>query len=183
MKAKVSELRLYDGNPRIIDSHKYEALKKSLTEFPDMMKVRPVIIDENNVILAGNMRYRAWKELGNEEIEVKRVSLTEEQKKELVIKDNVSFGDWDDEVIEDKFPMFDDWFGKVNIDYSLLDYEDLSDDLDEYESNVKKAMHIKVDLSSEDAIMYNKHFRERKVYIGGLLLEELRNVKRSYEKG
>lgn len=183
MKIKVSQLNTYEDNPRIIDTHKYEALKKSLTEFPDMMSVRPIIIDENNTILAGNMRYKAWVELGNTEVEVKQVKdFTEKQKQELVIKDNISFGEWDEAIIQDKFPQFDDWFGKATIDYSILDYEDLEDEIDNYESNVKKAMHIKVDIPKDDVLRYNKHFRERNIYVGGLLLEELRNVKRGYEK-
>ena len=183
MKIKISELHAYQDNPRIIDTHKYEALKKSLKDFPDMMEVRPVIIDENNTILAGNMRYKAWVELGNTDIEVKQVKgWTQERKDELIIEDNISFGEWDEQVIQDKFPMFNDWFGKTTVDYSILDYEDLEDEIDTYESNVKKAIHIKVDLSSDDAIRYNKHFRERKVYLGGILLEELRNVKSEYEK-
>ena len=183
MKIKVSELCLLEKNPRIIDTHKYEALKKSLTDFPGMMNVRPIIVDEFGVILAGNMRYRAWVELGNKEIEAKVVeNLTEEQKQELIIKDNISFGEWDEEVIQDKFPQFNDWFGKTTIDYSILDYEDLEDEIDNYESNVKKAMHIKLDMPKDDVLRYNKHFRERNIYVGGLLLEELRNVKRGYEK-
>jgi len=183
MKIKVSQLNTYENNPRIIDTHKYEALKKSLTDFPDMMNVRPIIIDENNTILAGNMRYRALVELGNKDVEVKQVTnFTDKQKQELVIKDNISFGEWDEEVIQDKFPQFNDWFGKTTIDYSILDYEDLEDEIDNYESNVKKAMHIKVDMLKDDALRYNKHFRERNIYVGGLLLEELRNVKKGYEK-
>lgn len=183
MKIKVSQLKTYASNPRIIDTHKYEALKKSLTEFPDMMSVRPIIIDETNTILAGNMRYKAWVELGNTDVEVKQVKdFTEKQKQELVIKDNISFGEWDEEVIQDKFPQFNDWFGKATIDYSILDYEDLTEVIDNYESNVKKAMHIKLDMSKDDVLRYNKHFRERNIYVGGLLLEELRNAKRGYEK-
>ena len=183
MKISVSRLKPKTDNPRIIDTHKYETLKKSLSEFPDMLEMRPVIIDEDFNILAGNMRYKAWVELGHKEIPYKQVEgWDNKRKEELVIKDNITFGEWDEAVIEDKFPMFNDWFGKPTIDYSILDYEDLEDEIDNYESNVKKAMHIRVDMSKEDAIRYNKHFRERNIYIGGLLLEELRNIKSSYEK-
>lgn len=183
MKVKISQIKPYEHNPRIIDTHKYETLKQSLSEFPEMLEMRPVIIDEDNNILAGNMRYKAWVELGHKEIEVKQVTgWSQKKKEELIIKDNISFGEWDEQIIDDKFPMFNDWFGKPVLDYSILDYEDLEDEIDNYESNVKKAFHVKVDISKDDALEYNKHFRERNIYVGGLLLEELRNVKSSYEK-
>lgn len=183
MTRKISELTEQPNNPRLIDTHKYEALKKSLSDFPGMLELRPIIIDEDNIILAGNMRYKACVELGYKKVPVKVIeNLTDEQKKELVIKDNLAYGEWDDKIIEDKFPTFDDWAGRVSVDYSALDFEDLEDEIDGYESNVKKSMHIKVPGDSEYIKSLDRHFRERKIYVGGLLLDKLRSVKRGHEK-
>ena len=71
-------------------------LVKSIQEFPEMTELRPIVVDENNVILGGNMRYRAMQQLGYKQVEVVRVSgLSDEQKREFIIKDNVPFGEWD----------------------------------------------------------------------------------------
>ena len=83
-------------NPRQVNEVKFIKLKKSIQDLPQMLKLRPLIIDENNIILGGNMRYRALVELGYKEVYVmKTTELTEEQKKEFIVKDNLSFGDWD----------------------------------------------------------------------------------------
>ena len=183
MKKKINEIRPKEDNPRIIDTHKYETLKKSLEEFPDMMDIRPLIVDEEGTILASNMRYKALVELGYKEVPVKVLTgLSDSQKKEVVIKDNLSYGEWDTKLIADKFPSFDDWAGKQEFDYSVLDFEDLDDEIDAYESNVKKAMFIKVPGAPDYIKSLDKHFRERKIYVGGLLLDKMKNVKRGYEK-
>ena len=93
---KPSEIKENEQNPRFITDIKFEKLKKSIEEFPDMLEKRPLIIDENNVVLGGNMRLRALKELGYKKIPIIRAnSWTEEQKQEFLIKDNLGFGSWD----------------------------------------------------------------------------------------
>lgn len=92
----MSDIKLNDSNPRVIKDQQMKRLVKSIQDFPEMTELRPIVVDENNVILGGNMRYRAMKQLGYEQTEVVKVSgLTDEQKREFIIKDNVPFGDWD----------------------------------------------------------------------------------------
>ena len=92
----MSDIKLNDSNPRIIKDRQMKRLVKSIQDFPEMTELRPIVVDENNVILGGNMRYRAMQSLGYEQVEVVKVSgLTDEQKREFIIKDNVPFGDWD----------------------------------------------------------------------------------------
>lgn len=69
-KLPLSKLKLNPKNPRFIRDEKFEKLKKSLKDFPEMMEARPIVIDENNMILGGNMRFRAAKELGWKEVPV-----------------------------------------------------------------------------------------------------------------
>ena len=96
MKLKINELKSNENNPRVIKDHKFKKLIKSIKEFPQMLELRPIVIDENNVILGGNMRYRACKEAGLKEVPVKIAKgLTEEQKKEFIVKDNVGYGEWE----------------------------------------------------------------------------------------
>lgn len=93
---KLSEIKLNEDNPRTIKDRQMKRLVKSIQDFPEMTQLRPIVIDENNVILGGNMRYRAMQQLGYADTEVVKVSgLTDEQKREFIIKDNVPFGDWD----------------------------------------------------------------------------------------
>ena len=83
-------------NPRVIKDDKFKKLVNSIREFPEMLKLRPIVIDENNMVLGGNMRLAACKELGLKEVPTIQASeLTEEQKREFIIKDNVGFGEWD----------------------------------------------------------------------------------------
>jgi len=96
---KLKDIKPNPNNPRVIRDYKFQKLKQSISEFPKMLSLRPMVIDENNVVLGGNMRLRVLQELGFNDIDeswVKRSSdLTEEEKKRFIIADNVSFGEWD----------------------------------------------------------------------------------------
>ena len=112
---KLSSIKLNPNNPRLIKDEKFKKLCKSIEEFPQMMELRPIIVDEDGVILGGNMRYQALRHLGYKELEDKWVmrasDLTEEQKKEFIVKDNVGFGEWDWDVLANEWgelPL-EDW--------------------------------------------------------------------------
>ncbi len=101
-----------DSNPRHITTEKLEKLKKSIEQFPEMLKIRPIVVDDNMVALGGNMRLKASIELGLKKVHIiKAGNLTEAQKEEFIIKDNVGFGEWDWEVLYDEFDPVDleDW--------------------------------------------------------------------------
>lgn len=82
-------------NPRVIRDERFDQLVKSLKDFPDMAGVRPLIINEDNIVLGGNMRLRAMKDAGWTEVPVIRTNWTENQQREFIIKDNIAFGEWD----------------------------------------------------------------------------------------
>ena len=103
-KVKITEVKTNKENPRLIKDNKFKKLKASLKEFPEMLKLRPIIVDENNIILGGNMRYKACQELNFKEVYIlKAKDLTEEQKKEFIIKDNVGFGEWDWDILANRW--------------------------------------------------------------------------------
>ena len=92
----LTSIRTNDENPRILKDARFRQLVKSLREFPQMLDLRPIVVDEDGVVLGGNMRLRALQEIGATECPVTvAVGLTPEQKREFVIKDNGSFGEWD----------------------------------------------------------------------------------------
>jgi ParB-like chromosome segregation protein Spo0J len=101
------EIKTNPDNPRLIKDDKFKKLVQSIKDFPEMMELRPIIIDENNIIQGGNMRYKALIELGYKDIPdnwvKQRKDLTTEQWKEFVIKDNVGFGEWDWDVLANEW--------------------------------------------------------------------------------
>ena len=95
-KLKLSQIKPNPTNPRRIGTVEMERLVKSLQDFPEMLELREIIVDENNIILGGNMRYRALKQIGEKECIAKIVTgLTLDQKREFIIKDNSAFGQYD----------------------------------------------------------------------------------------
>ncbi|MBC6988957.1 ParB N-terminal domain-containing protein [Hymenobacter sp. BT491] len=92
----IEQVKLNDHNPRLIKDDRFAQLVKSLQEFPEMLHLRPLVVDEDGVVLGGNMRLHALLHLKHTEVPITRaLGLTEEQKREFVIKDNGSFGAWD----------------------------------------------------------------------------------------
>lgn len=93
---KIKEVKTNPNNPRFIKDDKFKKLVRSIKEFPEMLELRPIVVDKDNIVLGGNMRLRACKEAGLKEVHiVKADQLTEEQQREFIIKDNVGFGEWD----------------------------------------------------------------------------------------
>lgn len=128
-KINITKLKAHANNPRLIDEHKMDVLMKSIQDFPKMLELRPIIVDENFTILCGNMRYRACLHLNFTTVPCIQIKdLSKEKKEELLIKDNLNYGEWDDEMMEDVFNVTDieDWTGEVRVDYSFLDNIDFS---------------------------------------------------------
>lgn len=108
----IHEIKANPNNPRLIKDEKFAKLVKSIKEFPEMLELRPIVVNDDMVVLGGNMRLKACKEAGLIQIPViKASSLTEEQQKEFIIKDNVGFGEWDWELIANEWDAekLQDW--------------------------------------------------------------------------
>lgn len=96
MKVAISKIKSNPDNPRIIKDDKFKQLVKSIKDFPQMLELRPIVVDSDMVVLGGNMRLKACIEAGLKEVDILVADqLTEDQKKEFIIKDNVGFGEWD----------------------------------------------------------------------------------------
>ena len=95
-QVKINQVKGNPNNPRIIKNDKFKKLVKSIQEFPEMLKLRPIVVDENMIVLGGNMRLKASKDAGLKEVWIEIAEgLTDEQKKEFIVKDNVGFGEWE----------------------------------------------------------------------------------------
>ena len=100
----ISEIKANPNNPRVIKDDKFAKLVKSIKDFPEMLKLRPVVVNDDLIVLGGNMRLKACKEAGLKHIPIiKASSLTPEQQREFIIKDNVGFGEWDWELITNEW--------------------------------------------------------------------------------
>ena len=118
------------NNPRVIKDDKFKKLVQSIKDFPKMLELRSIVIDEDNVVLGGNMRLRALQELGIKEVPVLYANdLTEEQKKEFIIKDNVGFGEWEWDVLANEWDVekLSEW-GLDIPDFAVKELEAEEDD-------------------------------------------------------
>lgn len=91
----IKEIKPNPNNPRLIKDDKFKKLVQSIKDFPEMLNIRPIVVNEHMIILGGNMRYKACLEAGIKEIPVIKTKLTEQQQREFIIKDNISGGEWD----------------------------------------------------------------------------------------
>lgn len=150
---KIQDVKTNPNNPRLIKDDKFKKLVRSIKEFPEMLKLRPIVVDENNIVLGGNMRLRACKEAGLKEVHIiKADQLTEKQQREFIIKDNVGFGewDWDDLANEWDVDELEDWGLDLPVD---LKVEELEAEEDDYEMPNE----IKTDIVLGDLIEIGEH--------------------------
>jgi hypothetical protein len=182
-KVKIEQVKPNESNPRIIKDDKFRKLVTSIKEFPTMLEIRPIVVNEDMIVLGGNMRLRACVEAGLTEVYIiKAKDLTEQQQREFIIKDNVGFGDWNwDELANDWDSEqlqewgFDVWNQPTDVDYSILDGDDVSKELGEMSNGVKKAILIEFELEHyEEALKIIKYWRDKELYICGFLIEQLK---------
>lgn len=185
-EVKISSIKLNDKNPRLIKDDKFKKLVKSIQDFPEMLKIRPIVVNNDMVVLGGNMRLRACKEAGLKIVPIiKTDDLTPEQQNEFIIKDNVGFGEWDWDMIANEWDVEEigDWgldlpSYAADVDYSILDGEDISDQLQGMTNGVKKAIQIEFEAEHYDeAYALVKFWREKEAYVGGMIMEYLKAEK------
>jgi hypothetical protein len=125
---KTKDIIPNENNPRILKDDKFKKLVQSIKDFPEMLEIRPIVVNNEMMILGGNMRWKAIQEIGIKEIPIiKAENLTEEQQREFLIKDNVGFGEWDWDALAN------DWEYKELVDWALdvpkmLDPEQFGED-------------------------------------------------------
>jgi ParB-like chromosome segregation protein Spo0J len=132
---KISDIKTNPNNPRLIKDDKFKKLVKSIQDFPQMLEIRPIVVNQDMIVLGGNMRLKACKEAGLKEIPIIYADdLTEDQQRQFIIKDNVGFGEWDWEMIANEWnaEQLDEWGLDVVGFESLNENEsnDLSDSID-----------------------------------------------------
>ena len=125
---KTTDIHANENNPRILKDDKFKKLVQSIKDFPEMLEIRPIVVNNEMMVLGCNMRLKAIQEIGLKEIPIiKAENLTEEQEREFLIKDNVGFGEWDWDALAN------DWDYKELVDWALdvpkmLDPEQFGED-------------------------------------------------------
>ena len=145
---KISEVKPNPNNPRIIKDDKFAKLVKSIKEFPEMLNLRPIVVNDDMIVLGGNMRLKACKEAGLKEVPIIKASnLTEQQQKEFIIKDNVGFGEWDWD------QLANEWEAKELTEWGL-DLPNQNDD-DTYTSKIESPIYTPKKEKPNEDNLYN----------------------------
>ena len=145
---KIHKIKANPNNPRLIKGDKFKKLVQSIKDFPEMLKLRPIVVNKKMVVLGGNMRLKACIDAGLKEIWVAKAwELTPEQENEFIIKDNSNFGDWDWDILANIWDNqklndwgIDVWQPEEQIDYSVLDDIDLDEEIQTMYDQTKKAI-------------------------------------------
>jgi DNA modification methylase len=149
---KIEQVLPNPSNPRIIKDDKFKKLVKSIQEFPEMLNLRPIVVDGNMIVLGGNMRLKACKAAGLTEVPILIADqLTPEQQAEFIIKDNVGFGEWDWDILANEWDaeLLQDWGLELPFDNTpVLEAEE-----DDYEAPSE----IKTDIVLGDLIEIGQH--------------------------
>jgi hypothetical protein len=142
MKVATKELKLYKNNPRTISDYAFKKLVKSIKEFPEMLEARPIVVNKEMFILGGNMRFKACLEAGITEVPVIITDFTEAQQSEFVIKDNVSGGDWDWDILANEWNTVK--LGEWGLDLPIYSDYDEEPGSKEAEEQITKGKSYKV---------------------------------------
>tara|TARA_R100001369_G_scaffold39363_1_gene65403 strand:+ start:812 stop:1531 length:720 start_codon:yes stop_codon:yes gene_type:complete len=161
-KVKIDTIFENHTNPRFINEKKFKKLLKSVREFPEMLKLRPIVVNKEMGILGGNMRFKACKELGLKDVYIIKVEdLNDSQIEQFIIKDNVGYGEWDWDILANNWEMdkLEDW----GLDLPLM-----NNDEDEYTNKIKAPVYEpENDKPDIDTIITNTKVNK--------LLEEIKN--------
>ena len=148
---KTKDIHANENNPRILKDDKFKKLVKSIKDFPEMLEIRPIVVNNEMMVLGGNMRLRAIQEIGLKEVPIiKAENLTEEQQREFLIKDNVGFGEWDWDALAN------DWDYKELVDWALdvpkmLDPEQFGEDFSLADGDKEPFQQMTFTLADEQA--------------------------------
>lgn len=141
MLTKLTDIKPNPNNPRVIKDENFKKLVNSIKDFPEMLELRPIVVNKDMVILGGNMRYRACQEAGLKEVPVMIADkLTEKKQREFIIKDNISGGEWDWDLLANEWTTdeLNEWGLDIpdwNANEPEVDLSDLDDRLGTYLTN------------------------------------------------
>ena len=182
---KISKVKANPDNPRLIKDIKFKKLVNSIKEFPKMLELRPIVVNDDMIVLGGNMRLKACKEAGLKEVYIVKASeLSAREQREFTIKDNVGFGEWDWDMLANEWDNkelndwgLDVWQPEKEIDYSILNDIDLDEELDVMYQQTKKSIILEYPSEGFEPVkkLYDK-LKADGVDLQGLFYEAMKKV-------
>ena len=165
-KVKINEIFSNPVNPRTIEKNKFKKLCNSIKEFPEMLKLRPIVVNSDMSILGGNMRYKACQEIGLKEVYIiKAENFTDDQIQQFIIKDNVGFGEWDWDVLANTWDVekLNDWGLEVPSIEEFTGVEEQEIEFSEYLDEAHNYVVLLFD-SDVDWLSAQTHFNIKSVH-------------------
>lgn len=151
LTVKIQEVKSNPNNPRIIKDDKFKKLVKSIQDFPQMLELRPIVVNDEMIVLGGNMRLKACKEAGLKEVPIIKASdLTEEQQRQFIIKDNVGFGEWDWDMLANEWDEAE--LNEWGLDVPMFDIDQLGEDFELPDGDKAPFQQMTFTLADEQAI-------------------------------
>ena len=150
-RAAIGTILPNPSNPRIIKDYKFKKLVKSIEDFPQMLELRPIVVDSNMVVLGGNMRLKACIAAGLKEVPIIIADqLTDIQKNEFIIKDNVGFGEWDWDQLANQWDMelLSEW--GMDVPYTEDEIEEMGNPVND---NSEKPFALELDSESNYLVL------------------------------
>ena len=170
---KIGKVKGNESNPRFIKEDKFEKLVKSIKDFPEMLKLRPIVVNKDMTVLGGNMRLKACIEAGLKEVYIlKAEGLTKEQEDEFIVKDNLGFGEWDWDVLANEWDsvQLEEWgLDGFPFEEVELDSEELV--IDETHKTIPISFKIK---DYEEANELVQLCKEKAFCVGSIVIEALK---------
>ena len=147
---KIKDIKSNPNNPRIIKDDKFHKLCESIKTFPKMLELRPIVVNDDMVVLGGNMRLKALKHIGLTEAPIIKASeLTEEQQRQFIIKDNAGFGEWDWD------DLANNW-DETNLKQWGLDFPSFEEAKIEDEQDTKPFVKVSIEATNDTFIEMNE---------------------------
>jgi hypothetical protein len=139
-KIEITKIKLNPNNPRLIKDDKFKKLVQSIKDFPEMLEIRPIVVNKDMIILGGNMRYKACKEAGLKEVPIIIADLTEDQQREFLIKDNTSGGEWDFDLLANEWDadILESW----GLDLNTLELKQIDEAEEGDEIKIPKSLQV-----------------------------------------
>jgi ParB-like chromosome segregation protein Spo0J len=159
----ISKIKLNPNNPRLIKDDKFAKLVQSIKDFPEMLEIRPIVVNDDMIILGGNMRFKACKEAGLKEVSIIKVSgLSAEKQREFLIKDNVSGGEWDWQLLQEWDSLELESWGLDLIGFDL-DSDELGTDFSLPDGDKAPFQQMTFTLADEQAVQIQNAIAEIKL--------------------
>lgn len=160
---KISDVKLNPNNPRLIKDDKFKKLVQSIKDFPEMLSIRPIVVNQDMIILGGNMRFRACKEAGIKEIPVIVTDLSEDKQREFLIKDNTSGGEWDWNVLANEWDVSELTEWGIDIPGFDINASELGTEFDLPSGDKSPFQQITFTLADEQAIQIQNAIQDIKM--------------------